>query len=134
MCGIVGVVSNAPVNQLIYDALLLLQHRGQDAAGIMTVDGGELFAVKGRGLVRDVFEQDDMETLRGAIRDQIGREFAEMARLRTKRQLLDLAVKQELQRLAQLAAREVAARNEGAAMTYRTLAEVIPEIARGMTP
>jgi amidophosphoribosyltransferase len=34
MCGIVGVVSNAPVNQLIYDALLLLQHRGQDAAGI----------------------------------------------------------------------------------------------------
>ncbi len=36
MCGIVGVVSNAPVNQLIYDALLLLQHRGQDAAGIVT--------------------------------------------------------------------------------------------------
>ncbi len=52
----------------------------------------------------------------------------------TKRQLLDLAVKQELQRLAQLAAREAAARNEGAAMTYRTLAEVIPEIARDMTP
>ena len=36
MCGIVGVVSQAPVNQLIYDALLLLQHRGQDAAGIVT--------------------------------------------------------------------------------------------------
>lgn len=36
MCGIVGVISKAPVNQLIYDALLLLQHRGQDAAGIVT--------------------------------------------------------------------------------------------------
>ena len=39
MCGIVGVISKAPVNQLIYDALLLLQHRGQDAAGIVTMQG-----------------------------------------------------------------------------------------------
>lgn len=39
MCGIVGVISQSPVNQLIYDSLLLLQHRGQDAAGIATADG-----------------------------------------------------------------------------------------------
>ena len=50
MCGIVGVISKAPVNQLIYDALLLLQHRGQDAAGIATVADGELFVRKGKRL------------------------------------------------------------------------------------
>jgi len=44
MCGIVGVVSNVPVNQLIYDALLLLQHRGQDAAGIVTQQERILYA------------------------------------------------------------------------------------------
>jgi amidophosphoribosyltransferase len=43
MCGIVGVVSNDPVNQLIYDALLLLQHRGQDAAGIATHNGHSFY-------------------------------------------------------------------------------------------
>ena len=67
MCGIVGIVARSPVNQQLYDALTGLQHRGQDAAGIMTVDNGELFAVKGRGLVRDVFQQADMETLRGNV-------------------------------------------------------------------
>jgi len=67
MCGIVGIVARSAVNQQLYDALTGLQHRGQDAAGIMTVDNGELFAVKGRGLVRDVFQQADMETLRGNV-------------------------------------------------------------------
>ncbi|MFN8898006.1 MAG: amidophosphoribosyltransferase, partial [Pseudomonadota bacterium] len=60
MCGIVGVISKAPVNQLIYDALLLLQHRGQDAAGIMTAHEGGLFLRKDNGLVRDVFQQRHM--------------------------------------------------------------------------
>ena len=45
MCGIVGVVSQGPVNQLIYDALLLLQHRGQDAAGIVTLQGRKVYLV-----------------------------------------------------------------------------------------
>ena len=64
MCGIVGVVSNVPVNQLIYDALLLLQHRGQDAAGIATFDGLRLHLSKGNGLVRDVFDTTSMARLR----------------------------------------------------------------------
>src|SRR6187399_318421 len=67
MCGIAGIVGRSPVNQQLYDALTVLQHRGQDAAGIMTADGGELFASKGRGLVRDVFSQRDMDSLRGNI-------------------------------------------------------------------
>ncbi len=66
MCGIVGVVSNAPVNQLIYDALLLLQHRGQDAAGIVTQQGGRFFMHKARGMVRDVFRTRNMRALPGA--------------------------------------------------------------------
>jgi amidophosphoribosyltransferase len=65
MCGIVGVVSHSPVNQLIYDALLLLQHRGQDAAGIAT-NSGEKFAMhKANGLVRDVFRTRNMRSLTG---------------------------------------------------------------------
>ena len=52
MCGIVGIVGQSPVNQQIYDALTVLQHRGQDAAGIMTCDEGELFMRKQNGLVR----------------------------------------------------------------------------------
>ena len=57
MCGIVGVVSNAPVNQLIYDALLLLQHRGQDAAGIVTQQGRKFFMHKtGHWLGLDVHD------------------------------------------------------------------------------
>ena len=66
MCGIVGVVSSAPVNQLIYDALLLLQHRGQDAAGIVTQQGGRFFMHKARGMVRDVFRTRNMRALPGA--------------------------------------------------------------------
>jgi amidophosphoribosyltransferase len=55
MCGIVGVASNAPVNQLIYDALLLLQHRGQDAAGIVTQIDRKFHMHKAKGMVKDVF-------------------------------------------------------------------------------
>src|SRR5450830_1135640 len=65
MCGIVGVVSNAPVNQLIYDALLLLQHRGQDAAGIVTQQERKFFMHKAKGMVRDVFRTRNMRSLPG---------------------------------------------------------------------
>ena len=65
MCGIVGVVSNAPVNQLIYDALLLLQHRGQDAAGIVTQKERKFFMQKAKGMVRDVFRTRNMRGLPG---------------------------------------------------------------------
>lgn len=65
MCGIVGVVANAPVNQLLYDALLLLQHRGQDAAGICTVNGSRFHMHKGSGLARDVFRTRNMRSLPG---------------------------------------------------------------------
>ncbi|MFM2186242.1 MAG: hypothetical protein RIR43_814, partial [Pseudomonadota bacterium] len=51
MCGIVGVMSQTAVNQLIYDALLLLQHRGQDAAGIVTMQDNKYFMHKARGMV-----------------------------------------------------------------------------------
>ena len=65
MCGIVGVVSHSPVNQLIYDALLLLQHRGQDAAGIATNHGNAFCMHKANGLVRDVFRTRNMRSLLG---------------------------------------------------------------------
>ena len=65
MCGVVGVVSKQPVNQMIYDALLLLQHRGQDAAGIVTGQGGKLYMQKARGMVRDVFRTRNMRALPG---------------------------------------------------------------------
>ena len=67
MCGIVGIVSNDPVNQSIYDALTVLQHRGQDAAGIMTCDGSQLYLRKSNGLVRDVFHTRHMLRLRGTM-------------------------------------------------------------------
>lgn len=65
MCGVVGVVSHSPVNQLIYDALLLLQHRGQDAAGIATSNGHTFCMHKANGLVRDVFRTRNMRSLLG---------------------------------------------------------------------
>ena len=65
MCGILGVVSNAPVNQLIYDGLLLLQHRGQDAAGIVTQLDRKFFMHKAKGMVRDVFRTRNMRALPG---------------------------------------------------------------------
>ena len=65
MCGIVGIVSRTPVNQLLYDALLLLQHRGQDAAGIVTEQQRKFFMHKARGMVRDVFRTRHMRALPG---------------------------------------------------------------------
>jgi len=67
MCGIVGVISKTPANQLIYDALLLLQHRGQDAAGIVTMLGTKCFMHKARGMVRDVFRTRNMRALPGTV-------------------------------------------------------------------
>ncbi len=66
MCGILGVVARAPVNQLLYDGLQVLQHRGQDAAGICTVDDSVFHMHKGSGLVRDVFRTRDMRNLHGS--------------------------------------------------------------------
>src|SRR6185503_3614108 len=67
MCGIVGVVAKGPVNQLLYDGLLVLQHRGQDAAGIVTWEGNTFHMHKGNGLVRDVFRTRDMRLLQGTM-------------------------------------------------------------------
>src|SRR4249919_4077094 len=67
MCGIVGVIAKSPVNQLIYDALLLLQHRGQDAARIVTMQGTKCFMQKARGMVRDVFRTRNMRALPGNV-------------------------------------------------------------------
>lgn len=65
MCGILGVVARSPANQLLYDGLLMLQHRGQDAAGIVTAQGNSFHMHKGLGLVRDVFRTRDMRALPG---------------------------------------------------------------------
>jgi amidophosphoribosyltransferase len=65
MCGILGVVGTAPVNQLLYDGLQVLQHRGQDAAGIATEHDGRFRMHKGSGLVRDVFRTRNMRNLQG---------------------------------------------------------------------
>src|SRR4028118_1653488 len=67
MCGIVGAISQAPANQLLYDALLLLQHRGQDASGIVTMLGTKCFMHKARGMVRDVFRTRNMRSLPGHV-------------------------------------------------------------------
>ena len=66
MCGIVGAISRAPVNQLLYDGLMLLQHRGQDAAGIVTSEGNVFHMHKGPGYVRDVFRTRNMRDLTGS--------------------------------------------------------------------
>jgi len=65
MCGILGVVSQTPANQLLYDGLQVLQHRGQDAAGIATIDGHTFHLHKGNGMVRDVFRTRNMRALQG---------------------------------------------------------------------
>ncbi len=65
MCGIVGAVTHTPVNQLLYDGLLLLQHRGQDAAGIVTSEGPVFHMYKAPGYVRDVFRTRNMRELAG---------------------------------------------------------------------
>jgi amidophosphoribosyltransferase len=65
MCGIIGIFSHSPVNQLLYDGLTVLQHRGQDAAGIVTCDDDRLYLRKDNGLVRDVFHTRHMLNLHG---------------------------------------------------------------------
>src|SRR5688500_14934485 len=65
MCGILGIVARSPVNQLLYDGLLLLQHRGQDAAGIVTAERNRIHLHKSPGMVRDVFRTRDMRSLPG---------------------------------------------------------------------
>ena len=67
MCGVIGVVGHSAVNQLLYDGLLLLQHRGQDAAGISTAKGKRIHIHRGNGLVRDVFRTRDMRNLQGEM-------------------------------------------------------------------
>jgi amidophosphoribosyltransferase len=75
MCGIAGIVQSpsdqTPLSQTLYDALLLLQHRGQDAAGIATLEGAgtghKIHLHKGRGMVRDVFRTRNMRSLKGHI-------------------------------------------------------------------
>ncbi|MCX8664350.1 amidophosphoribosyltransferase [Gilliamella sp. B2840] len=68
MCGVVGIVGNSTVNQSIYDALTVLQHRGQDAAGIVTIDDQNRFRMrKANGLVKDVFQEHHMQRLQGNL-------------------------------------------------------------------
>lgn len=67
MCGIFGIVGKSPVSAQLYDALTVLQHRGQDAAGIVTCEGSHLHLHKDNGLVRDVFDPDDLLRLRGNL-------------------------------------------------------------------
>lgn len=67
MCGIVGIVGSTPVNQSIYDALTVLQHRGQDAAGIVTIADAKFKQRKANGLVKDVFESKHMQRLKGNL-------------------------------------------------------------------
>ena len=67
MCGIVGIVSSEPVNQQIYDSLLLLQHRGQDSTGIATGEGSTFHIVKSKGQVREAYRTRDMRSLLGTM-------------------------------------------------------------------
>ena len=67
MCGIVGMIAKSDVNYDLYDALTMLQHRGQDAAGIVTCEGDRLHMRKHNGLVRDVFRQAHMDSLIGRM-------------------------------------------------------------------
>jgi amidophosphoribosyltransferase len=67
MCGIVGIVSHEPVNQQVYDSLLLLQHRGQDSTGIATADGSTFHIKKAKGQVREAFRTRDMRSLLGTV-------------------------------------------------------------------
>jgi amidophosphoribosyltransferase len=67
MCGIIGIVGKQAVTPSIYDALTILQHRGQDAAGIATLEGHQIHLFKGNGLVRDVFPRSELAKLKGRI-------------------------------------------------------------------
>lgn len=67
MCGVIGIVGRSAVNQTLYDGLTVLQHRGQDAAGIVTYEDGRLFMRRSQGLVRDVFQTRHMIKLKGSM-------------------------------------------------------------------
>lgn len=67
MCGVIGIVGHEPVNQALYDGLTVLQHRGQDAAGIVTSDGRKLYLRRGTGLVKEVFFERHMRSLLGNV-------------------------------------------------------------------
>ena len=67
MCGILGISNEKLAIGELYDGLVALQHRGQDAAGVISSDGNQVFEKKGTGLVRDVFQADDIKQLRGAL-------------------------------------------------------------------
>ena len=68
MCGILGILANkGPISNLLYDGLLVLQHRGQDAAGIVVCEDNKLHLRKDNGLVNDVFEKEHIENLRGKL-------------------------------------------------------------------
>ena len=67
MCGIIGIVGKQAVTPSVYDALTIFQHRGQDAAGIATLEGHRIHLYKGNGLVRDVFPRSELEKLRGLV-------------------------------------------------------------------
>jgi len=67
MCGIIGILGKSPVNQALYDGLLVLQHRGQDAAGILTCDDHRIHLRKDNGQVRDVFQERHMLGLKGTM-------------------------------------------------------------------
>jgi amidophosphoribosyltransferase len=85
MCGILGIVGNTDVAAQLYDGLSVLQHRGQDAAGIATADGGKLRVQKGNGLVSDVFDADSMQLLQGRFGIAHCRYPTAVRRGRTKR-------------------------------------------------
>ena len=65
MCGIIGIVAQSRANQSLFDGLTILQHRGQDAAGIVTCDDARLYLRKSNGLARDVFHARHMLNLKG---------------------------------------------------------------------
>jgi len=67
MCGIIGIVGKQAVTPSLYDALTILQHRGQDAAGIATLEGRRIHLYKGNGLVRDVFPRSELQKLQGNV-------------------------------------------------------------------
>jgi amidophosphoribosyltransferase len=67
MCGFIGVIGADDAVREIYDGLVAVQHRGQDAAGILTYDGGRFHVKKGEGLVRDIFSVSNIERLKGSI-------------------------------------------------------------------